>query len=65
MVAPLKGQLLKWVGNKQRFAYEIASYFPAEFGVYFEPFLGSEAVLGELAPAKGVASDVFGPLIEI
>jgi DNA adenine methylase len=64
-IKPFKSQLLKWIGNKQRFAHEIVSYFPIEFGVYFEPFLGSGAVLGTLAPAKGVASDVFRPLIEI
>jgi DNA adenine methylase len=60
-----KGQLLKWIGNKQRFAEEIVSYFPADCGTYREPFLGSGAVLGTLAPAKGVASDGFGPLIGI
>jgi DNA adenine methylase len=64
-VEPFKCQLLKWIGNKQRFAHEIVSYFPVEFGVYFEPFLGSGAVLGTLAPEKGVASDIFRPLIEI
>ena len=64
-VKPFKYQLLKWIGNKQRFAHEVVSYFPIEFGVYFEPFLGSGAVLGTLAPKKGVASDVFRPLIEI
>lgn len=64
-VAPFKSQLLKWIGNKQRFAHEIVSYFPAEFGTYFEPFLGSGAVLATLAPERGVGSDVFGPLIEI
>jgi len=62
---PLKGQLLKWVGNKQRFAHEIVSYFPAKIGRYFEPFLGSGGVLATLAPAAGLASDTFGPLIEI
>jgi DNA adenine methylase len=64
-VDPLRHQLLKWVGNKQRFAPDIVSYFPAEFGVYFEPFLGSGAVLGTLAPERGVASDAFRPLMEI
>ena len=29
-VAPFHTQLLKWIGNKQRFAHEIASYFPTE-----------------------------------
>ena len=64
-VMPFKIQLLKWVGNKQRFAHEIVGYFPAVIGTYYEPFLGSGAVLGTLAPEKGVASDVFAPLMEI
>lgn len=60
-----KTQLLKWIGNKQRFAHEIISYFPLNFNKYLEPFLGSGAVLGCLAPKKGIASDVIHPLIEI
>jgi len=64
-VAPFKLQLLKWIGNKQRFAHEIASYFPNAIGTYFEPFLGGGAVLGTLKPSKAVASDVFPTLIEI
>lgn len=62
---PFRRQLLKWVGNKQRFADEIVSYFPRAFGTYYEPFLGSGAVLATLAPESGVGSDAFGPLIEI
>jgi DNA adenine methylase len=64
-VAPFKQQLLKWVGNKQRFAHEIASFFPTDYGTYFEPFLGSGAVLGTHCPETAIASDTFGPLIEI
>ena len=64
-VEPFTEQLLKWIGNKQRFAHEIVSYFPERFNRYFEPFVGSGAVLGTLAPREGFASDVFGPLIEI
>lgn len=62
---PLKHQLLKWIGNKQRFAREIVLHFPVEFGTYFEPFVGSGAVLATLAPVRGVGSDAFKPLIEI
>lgn len=64
-VKPFKLQLLKWIGNKQRFAHEIASYFPRGFGTYFEPFLGGGGVLGSLAPVKGIASDSFLPLMEV
>jgi DNA adenine methylase len=65
VIPQFKTQLLKWVGNKQRFAHEIASYFPFGFQRYFEPFLGSGAVLGTLAPAEGIGSDAFEPLVEI
>ena len=58
-------QLLKWIGNKQRFAHEIVSYFPANHKGYYEPFLGSGAVLGTLSPKHGFASDAFDPLMEI
>jgi DNA adenine methylase len=64
-VRPFRMQLLKWVGNKQRFAHEIAACFPSQYGTYFEPFLGSGAVLGTLSPHSAVASDVFGPLVEL
>lgn len=62
---PLKVQLLKWIGNKQRFAHEIISYFPSVYGRYYEPFLGSGAVLGTLSPENGNGSDTFLQLIEI
>lgn len=64
-VVPFKTQLLKWIGNKQRFAHEIVSFFPTRFNSYYEPFLGSGAVLATLAPPRAVASDSFGPLIDI
>lgn len=40
--------LLKWIGNKQRFAETIISFMPDSFNNYYEPFLGSGAVLAEL-----------------
>jgi DNA adenine methylase len=64
-ISPFKPQLLKWVGNKQRFAHEIIGWFPERFGAYHEPFLGSGGVLGTLAPKVGFASDLFAPLMGI
>ncbi|MFK7824825.1 MAG: DNA adenine methylase [Oligoflexales bacterium] len=64
-ITPFKTQLLKWVGNKQRFAHEIISYFPEKFDTYYEPFIGSGAVLATLSPNSAVASDIFLPLVEI
>lgn len=67
--------LLKWIGNKQRFASTIVSYMPDSFRNYYEPFLGSGAVLGELLQQdatkmyphfeKAYASDILPFLIEI
>jgi len=64
-VSPFKSQLLKWIGNKQRFSHEIVAHFPVNYGTYYEPFLGSGAVLGTLAPKAAVGSDAFEPLINI
>lgn len=63
--APPKHQLLKWVGNKQKFAVEISKHFPSSFYRYYEPFLGSAAILATVAPSSGFGSDTFKPLIEI
>src|SRR5262245_33351312 len=64
-VEPFRSQLLKWIGNKQRFAHEIISFFPVQIRTYYEPFLGSGAVLATLAPEKAVGSDAFKPLADI
>ena len=64
-VQPFTTQLLKWIGNKQRFAHEIIAFFPERFGTYFEPFLGSGAVLGTLTPSRAVGTDILEPLVQI
>lgn len=46
-------------------AGEIVSFFPERYDTYFEPFLGSGAVLGTLSPHKAVGSDVLAPLMGI
>ena len=67
--------LLKWIGNKQRFAETIISYMPEQFNDYYEPFLGSGAVMDQLLYQNGnidipifnhaYASDVLPFLIDI
>ena len=64
-VPKLTTQLLKWIGNKQRFAHEIVGYFPEDIATYREPFVGSGAVLATLSPERAVASDVLAPLIAL
>lgn len=60
-----KGQLMKWVGNKYRYANEIVSYFPNDYNTYFEPFVGTGAVLATLQPRAAIAGDTLEPLIEL
>lgn len=60
-----KGQLLKWVGNKYRYAETIVAHFPREVGAYYEPFVGTGAVLATMAPGHAVAGDTLPPLIEL
>src|SRR2546423_1628111 len=58
-------QFLKWVGNKQRFAEQIAAIFPMQYNRYIEPFVGSGAVLGAMSPHKAIAGDALKPLIDL
>ena len=62
---PPKVQLLKWIGNKQKYAAFITNFFPKKFNTYYEPFIGSGAILATVAPIKGIGSDTFKPLMEI
>ena len=67
--------LLKWIGNKQRFAELIIGYMPNQFNDYYEPFLGSGAVMAQLCYNSldsfiptfnhGYASDILPFLIDI
>ena len=63
--APFKTQLIKWVGNKQRYADQIIAHFPEHIPAYHEPFLGSGGVMANLAHARAFGSDIYGPLMEI
>lgn len=64
--AKFSTQLLKWIGNKQKMAHQIADMLPPVDDVtYFEPFLGSAAVLGTLEPPRAIGSDAYGPLMGI
>jgi DNA adenine methylase len=56
--------LLKWVGNKFRYAEAIAEHLPTDFNSYFEPFVGTGAVLATVAPQRGIAGDALSILVE-
>ena len=57
--------LFKYIGNKYRSAERIVNSFPTEYGIYYEPFFGSGAVLGQLRPQRSIACDVCKPLIDL
>lgn len=60
-----KGQLLKWVGSKYKYAHIIVSYFDIDFNKFMEPFIGTGGILATLSPKKAIAGDTLKPLIEI
>lgn len=60
-----RGQLLKWVGNKFRYAETIAAHLPQSYERYFEPFVGTGAVLATVAPNRGIAGDALGVLVDL
>ena len=59
--------VINYVGGKQKWAHRLLSYFPTEYGNYWEPFLGSAAVYLALHPARtghnAYLSDTDGHLI--
>jgi DNA adenine methylase len=56
--------LIKWTGSKRLLAARIAGLIP-DHDRYFEPFLGSGALLYALARPSSVAGDLYAPLVEI
>lgn len=56
---------IKWSGSKRSQAEAIVAYLPDDIAVYYEPFLGSGAILGQLKPKKAVGADINQPLIEL
>ena len=46
---PRARPFLKWAGGKRQLLPRLREFYPAEFGAYHEPFLGSAAVFFDLA----------------
>ncbi len=63
----LKGMspVLKWAGGKTQLLEQIAAHMPAEYHHYYEPFLGSAAVLFGIAPAQAYVNDVNEQLVNL
>src|SRR5665811_10553 len=54
---------LRWAGSKRNLMPKLLPFFPARFGTYHEPFLGSGSVFFHLKPNKAVLSDANSDLI--
>lgn len=55
---------LRWAGGKQSLLPELLPRMPANYGRYFEPFLGAGALYWAVKPASASISDANAALIE-
>jgi DNA adenine methylase len=57
--------LIKWSGGKVDEIKMFEKYFPVNYNIYIEPFIGGGAVYFNLNPEKAVISDVHSELIDL
>jgi len=57
--------LIKWSGGKVDEIKMFEKYFPENYNIYIEPFIGGGAVYFNLNPEKAVISDVHSELIDL
>ena len=57
--------LIKWSGGKVDEIKIFEKYFPENYNIYIEPFIGGGAVYFNLNPEKAVISDVHSELIDL
>lgn len=63
---PKAHPFVKWAGGKSRVVDQIVKFFPsaAQFGSYYEPFLGSAAIYFAISPRNGRLNDQNKTLID-
>ncbi|GIW08839.1 MAG: site-specific DNA-methyltransferase (adenine-specific) [Dehalococcoidia bacterium] len=60
---PSAQPFVKWAGGKTNLLPELLRRVPAQFGTYFEPFVGGGALFFALSPPRAVLGDVNEDLI--
>lgn len=56
---------IKWAGGKRQLIDEIISSFPANYGRYFEPFIGGGALFFAIQPDNAYISDINPELVNL
>lgn len=57
--------VLKWAGGKTQLLEQIAGSMPSEYNHYYEPFIGSAAVLFGVSPARAFVNDINEQLVNL
>lgn len=56
---------VKWAGGKRQLLNQIKERMPEQFNTYYEPFIGSGALLFSITPDKAVINDINKALINV
>ena len=57
------GPFVKWAGGKKQLLDRLEAHMPATYGRYYEPFIGSGALLLHLQPERAVINDTNEQLL--
>lgn len=56
---------MRWPGSKNRLAAQLKTYFPASYGSYIEPFVGSGSVWLSICPNQAIVGDINPHLMHL
>lgn len=59
------GSFVKWAGGKKQLLTKLREHMPETYNRYFEPFIGSGALLFDVQPEHAVINDTNGQLLNV